>query len=329
MKKVLCGLLLAVVLVLGSPAAQVMAADPTTPTTFSIDDVQVVHNIVEAGDSLYAFKYTIAYDSGQPTTPANKLFHFRLMDTDGVTQLGAVEPYAYADSGYGMGYSAFYFTADNSPVWEAALIVKMVGSPQYWGSPPEVNYTLTGSDYSQLDTKSENQVLMGNWVIEVCRTLEINWAVKLLTETNQGTILNDTGAAYGKGTIPGLQTMCPKIFSVQNQTIDTSDRDWNPIKIDEWKLQWDGTVVGAFLAGLAELFSMDWQIVTSFGVGVLVILLFVWGQSKWSDNQAAMIAGIHVLNGSTLMGFLHPAILAILTLLNALYLGYLLMGKHA
>jgi len=312
-------------------AAPVLAVDPATPTTYTLDDVQAVHNIVETGDTLIAFKYTIAYSSGQPTTPANKLFHFRLMDTDGVTQLGAVEPYAYNNAGYDMGYSAFYFAVADAPTWEDALILKMVGNPQYWETPPEVNYTMTGSDYSQLSTKKENQSLMGNWIIEVCRTLEINWSVKLLTETNQGTVFNDYGAAYGNGTIPGLQTMCPKIYSTQAQGLDLTRRTWGTDMLTTWAEQWNGTVVGDALTGLADIFNnaVSWQILTSLLCLILVVVLFGWSQFKYSDNQSAMIAGSYILAGGTAMGLFNGVILAIITIIYAFYTGYVFMGRHA
>ncbi|WP_353915156.1 hypothetical protein [Dehalococcoides mccartyi] len=253
------------------------------------------------------------------------------MDTDGVTQLGAIEPYAYNNAGYDMGYSAFYFTAADAPEWETALVLKMVGNPQYWETPPEVNYTLTASDYSQLDTKSENQTLMGNWIIEVCRTLEINWGIKLLTETDQGTIFNEYGSAYGTGTIPGLQTMCPKIFSTQSQGLDLTRRTWTMNKLDEWIHQWDGTMVGDVLLGLEDVFnnSISWQALTSLFCVVLVIGCFIWGLAKHGDNQGAMIAGSYILAGGTDMGLFNGVLLAIIVVGYAAYLGHILMGRNA
>ncbi|MDP4279683.1 MAG: hypothetical protein QQM50_03920 [Dehalococcoides mccartyi] len=314
-----------------STVSPVLAVDPAAPTTFTIDDAQAVHNIIETGDSLIAFKYTIAYSSGQPTTPANKLFHFRLMDADGITQLGAIEPYAYYNAGYDMGYSAFYFTAADAPEWETALVLKMVGNPQYWETPPEVNYTLTGSDYSQLETKKENQTLMGSWIIEVCRTLEINWVQKLLTETDQGTVFNEYGAAYGNGTIPGLQTMCPKIFSTQSQGLDLTRRSWTMNKLDEWAHRWDGTMVGDVLLGLEDVFnnSISWQALTSLICIVLVIVCFIWGLAKHGDNQGAMIAGSYILAGGTDMGLFNGVLLAIIVVGYAAYTGHILMGRNA
>ncbi|MPL61377.1 hypothetical protein SDC9_06948 [bioreactor metagenome] len=329
--KIYKGVIVACLCLASLPPAAVLAVDPAAPTTFTIDDVQVAHNIVETGDSLVSFKYTIAYSSGQPTTPANKLFHFRLMDTDGIIQLGAIEPYAYYNAGYDMGYSAFYFAADDAPEWETALILKMVGNPQYWEIPPEVNYTLTTSDYSQLETKKENQTLMGSWIIEVCRTLEINWVQKLLTETDQGTVFNEYGSAYGKGTIPGLQTMCPKIFSTQTQGLDMTRRVWVMTKLDEWAHQWDGTIIGDILEGLASIFNnvTSWQMITSLICIVMVIGLFIWGRVKYANNHGAMIASSYILAGGTDMGLFNGVLLAMIVTIYAAYASYVLMGRHA
>ncbi|PVV83519.1 hypothetical protein [Dehalogenimonas alkenigignens] len=319
------GLLLAVVL-----PVSVFAVDPAAPDIFTIDDVQVVKNVAASGDVLVAFKYTIHYDSGQPTTPANKLFHFRLFAADSLTQLGAVEPYAYNNSGYDMGYSAFYFEPGSTPTWESALVLKMVGNPQYWVSPPVTNYTLVSTDYSQLESKSENQKLLGNWIIDVCEELEVDWSVKLLTETAQSTILNDTGSAYGKGTIPGLQYVAPKIFAVQSSSVDTSRRDWNTDEADSWGAQWSGTMVGDALNGLQEVFGgISWMVLTSLLTGVIIVVLFVWGFVSHQDNGGAMVAGGHVLTGSTALGFFHPALMAVVVLLYALFTGWFIWGDKS
>lgn len=325
----LLALPLAVALVLGA-SSPVLAVDPASPTTFTIDSVQAVTNVSVTDDVLIAFKYTIAYDTDQPTTPANKLFHFRLMDDDGVTQLGAVEPYAYNNSGYDMGYSAFYFDPLSAPDWESSLVLIMAGNPQYWETPTEISYTLVTTDYSQLETKTENQQLLGDWIITVCQELEVDWSVKLLTETVQGTILNDTGAAYGKGTIPGLQTLAPQIFSVKTQVINTDRRGWTTAMSDSWGAQWEGTMVGDALDGLQELFSLDnWIILTSLITLIICIGFFVWGFAWISDNQAAMVANSHVLAGSTALGLLHPAALAVIVLIYGLATGYMVIGDKS
>jgi hypothetical protein len=322
--------ILAAGILFGAAAAPVFAVDPTLPTVFTIDDVQVVKNVAATGDVLVAFKYTIHYNSGQPTTPANSLFHFRLFAADGVTEIGAIQPYAYNNSGYDMGYSAFYFDPLTAPTWESALVLKMAGNPQYWGVPPITNYTLVTSDYSQLSSRSENQKLLGDWIISISRMLEVDWSVKLLTETAQSTILNDTGAAYGKGTIPGLQNLAPKVFAVQSQSLDTSRRTWTTNEADAWGHQWEGTVVGDMLTGLQNLFHQgNWLVLTTLMVFVICIAFFIWGFVWIQDNSAAMLASSHVLAGSTAMGLFHPGALAVIVLLYGGITGWQIWGDKS
>ena len=304
-----------------SPVA-VYAADPPAPDIFSFGSVLVVRHLIEDDDFLLVFDENIHYDTGQPSTPANKLFHFRLMDTDGVTQLGAADPYPYNNSGYDMGFSAFYFPAADAPAWESALVLKMMGNPQYWNSPPEVNYTLVTSDYSQLESQDENQDLLGNFIIEICRDLEVNWSIKLLTETSEGTILNSTGDSYARGTIPGLQAMAPQIFSVQTYPPDTSRRDWS--EIIEPGSMWEGTVVEDALVGLGEVFNNPWIVVTGIIVCILIILLYAWAQIKYSDTRPAMISSAYIVTGAWVMEFVHPVFLAIYVLLYGVFITYVL-----
>jgi hypothetical protein len=228
-----------------------------------------------------------------------------------------------------MGYSAFYFEAGNTPTWESALVLKMAGSPQYWVSPPVANYTLVSSDYSQLSSKTENQKLLGNWIIDVCEELEVDWSVKLLTETASATILNDTGSAYGKGTIPGLQYVAPTIFAVQSGSMDLTRRNWTTAESDGWMGQWSGTAIGDALDGLASLFSTPWIVLTSLLTLVTVIILFIWGYVGHQDNGGAMVAGGHVLTGSTAAGLFHPAGLAVIVFVYALMTGWIVIGDKS
>ncbi len=304
-----------------SPVA-VSAADPPTPDIFAIDSALVVRHLIQEDDFLLVFGENIHYDADQPSTPANKLFHFRLMDTDGETQLGAADPYPYNNSGYDMGFSAFYFPAASAPIWESALVLKMMGNPQYWDSPPEVNYTLTTSDFSQLDSQDENQGLLRNFIVEICRDLEVNWSIKLLTETSEGTILHSTGDSYARGTILGLQAMAPQLFSVQTYAPDTSRRSWS--EIIEPGSMWEGTLVEDALVGLGEVFNNPWIVITGIIVCIIIILLFAWAQIKYSDTRPAMIASVYVISGAWVMEFIHPVFLAIYVLIYGVFITYVL-----
>lgn len=326
--KSLLALAVAMLMALAMPMV-VFAVDPATPDELTVNSVKVVRNIAVTGDVLVAFEYTIHYDGTHPTTLANKLFNFRLMAADGLTLLGVCKPYAFNDSGYGMGYSAFYFEPGSTPTWGTALVLIISGSPQYWSSPPVVNYVFPLSAYSPSTSKSDNQKVLGDWIVTVSRDLEEDWAVKLLTETDKSIIFNANGASYGNGTIIGLQTFVPKIFNSQAQEIDTSRRDWNTDESDSWLTQWQGTLIGDALISLQDLFSVSWQVLTSLLTMVIIVILFIWGFASHQDNSAAMIAGGHVLAGSTAMGFFHPALLAVTVLVYALVTGFIVIGDKS
>jgi hypothetical protein len=112
----------------GVPAA---AVDSASPTTFSIIDAAAYHNLYELGDSLYIFHYNIYYASDQPITPADRLFLYRLMDTDGTTQLGSTVPYPYNNSGYDEASAAFILQLMLPPPGRH-IIIRIEGNPQYW-----------------------------------------------------------------------------------------------------------------------------------------------------------------------------------------------------
>lgn len=310
------------------PLNVVSAADPVTPDTFQIVSVEAMHNLIEDDDFLLAFTYNIQYDAGQPTTPASDLFHFRLMDTDGTTQLGAVAPYPYYNSGYDMGVSAFYFSAAAAPTWEEAYKLRIEGNPKYWSSSPAVSYTLVTSDYSQLDGQDENRTLLGNYLVDTLRDLEINWDTKMVAESDLGTILSSTGETYLRGTINGIQTMCPQIFAVQTSTPDFEETAWTGAQGESYKTRYDGTWIGNSLQKMEDELHVPWNVLTGIGILGLILGLFVLSYAKFSTTTPALISGAAVFLMGAVMGFIAPAIMALTGLTAGGFLVYIFFFRH-
>jgi len=320
----------ALMLLAGFIARPALAADPALPDSFQIISVQVTHYVIEQNDFLLSFHYNIHYNNpaSQPTTPANKLFHFRLIDTDGSTQLGAIAPYPYQNSGFDQGVTAFYFPASTAPDWEQAYTLRMEGNPQYWTSPPVITYTLVASDYSQLTSKAENQTLLGNYLINIARDLEINWSTKLLIESSSGTVLNSTGDAYFRGTINGLQYMAPKIFASQSTNPIYEPETWTQAQGHVYEQRYAGTWIGDALEQLGATFHVQWNVITGIFIVLLILGIFIICQMKFSTSTPGIIAGSLILLMGAVMGWVAAAIMAITTILFAMYFGYVIFFRQ-
>lgn len=314
------------ILALASP---VFAADPEPPDNLQIESVQVCRHLLEADDFLLAFHYNIHYDTGQPDDPANKVFTFRLLDsTEEQSLLGAAVPYAYHNAGYDMGCSSFYFPAATAPDWSGGYTVRISGNPEYWSTPPVANYTLVLSDYCQLETRQENQTVMGNYLISLAEKLENNWPADLVIQGDLGKVFNITGESYFMGSIPGLQYMCPQIFAVQVKVPEYVPTDWTEEQGLEYKSRFEGTWVGDALVGTGEALQIQWNVITGIGlIGLCIALSFV-SYKYYATVKPAMLSSVLILIGGTMLGWMAHVFLGITSVIAALFTGYLWFFRH-
>jgi hypothetical protein len=322
------GLILALIagsLLMAVPA---YATDPPTPDNLQFESAMVFRHLIEDDDALFVFHFNIHYDSEQPDEPANHLFTFRLLETDGESQLGAVIPYAYYNAGYDQGCAAFYFPAAEAPTWGSAYILRISGNPEYFSTPPLCSHTLVASEYSQVDTQEENQTLLGNYILDAAADLEINWDTTLLYVTDLGMVLNSTGEGYFRGAIPGLAAMAPQIFPVQLLSPEYEDPGWTEEQGEAYAARFEDTWVGESLSRVGEDLHMGWNVITGILVFGVILALGIFCQYKYGTIKPIMIGGIAVMLGGTVMGWIAPAIMAIVTIFFALWLGYIWMFRH-
>jgi hypothetical protein len=313
---------------LPSPA---VADDPPSPTNLQFESVGVFRHLIEEGDFLLVFHYNIYYESDQPDIPANKLFTFRLLDTNGIDYLGAIVPYAYHNSGYDQGCGSFYFSADDAPDWEMAYVMRISGNPEYFSSPPLVSRTLAYSNYSQLDTQEENQALLGEYVIEIAQELEINWVDEedLTFADETGIMLSATGAAYFKGAITGLQAMAPQIFSTRTVSPEYPETEWEEAKRTEYEERFLDSWPGRAIGSVADLLGVKYNVVTGVGIFIAIIVVAALCQWRFGNAKPAPIVGICFTLAGTVSGWWSPAIMAIMAIfIGGLFLGYVWLFRH-
>lgn len=303
-----------------------VAADPASPDELEILSVFVAQNLWQDGDYLLVFHYNISYAT-PPATPANDLFHFRLLDTDGVTVLGAADPYAYNSGGYYEGAGGLYFNPGDTPTWEDPVVFQIRGNPEYWSSPPSTSYTLTVSDYSQFEMPWDNQEVLGDYIIEVAMSIEIDWDVIMLTESEVGTVLSTTGETYFRGTIKGLHLMAPQLFAISITDPDYTPSDYDTDRADEYISRWDGTWMESAIDGIRDL-GFEPTLITGMVTLLLIGFMFAISHTIWGTTDPAFNAGIIVFFMSYLMGFMAAAVMALVTVFAGIYIVYIWMFRH-
>lgn len=309
-----------------------VAADPASPDTLEIKSVFVAHNLWQDGDYLLVFHYNIDY-TVPPSTPVNELFHFRLLDTDGETVLGAADPYPYNSGGYFEGAGSLYFNPESEyddfeqPEWNAPVVLQIRGNPEYWSSPPSISYTLTTSDYSGFEMPWDNHEVMGNYIIDVAMSLEINWDVIMLTESEMGTVLSSTGETYFRGTIKGLQVFVPEILAISTTDPTVTSSGYTTDRAEEYASRWEGSWVEDAMRGIED-FGFNRMLVTGAVTLLIIGLMFAISHTIWGTTDPAVNAGVIVFFMSYLLGFVAPALMAIVTVFAGIYIVYIWMFRH-
>jgi hypothetical protein len=303
----------------------VYASDPPAPSNLQLETVRVYHNLLEDDDFLLVAHYNIHYNSGQPSTPANKLFIFRLLDTNGVDYLGSVVPYASHNSGYDQGVFSLYFSATDAPTWEDPFVLKISGNPEYYASPPVVNYFMVTSDYCQMDTTAENQTMLGTYIIGVAHLLETNWSTTLTYMGDLGSILNSIGESYFRGAITGLTAFAPQVFAVQITNPDYTEGSFTEAQAHTYENRFANTWVGEGLVNAATQLHIKWNVITGLGALILIVLAAWFCQKKYETTKPALGGAPYLLLGGGVLGFISWAIIAIVGVFCALFLGYVWM----
>lgn len=298
------------------------------PDSVTFNSAHVNRYLYEEGDMLITLHYTISYET-LPDDPVDETFIFRVMDEDGVTQLAATTAYPFADDGYGQGLVSWYFAADDAPTWEGAYILRICGNPSAFEDPPEYNYTLESSDYTSETTQAGNQDDLATRVLDVAMDLEIAWDASLLDLSDVGVVLGTTGESYFRYAIPGLQVMAPSVFYTYVAQTDYTERDWGTNESTNWTSRFDDTWVGESLSDAADLFQVDYTLIGGIFVLAACIALTVLSARNFATTHPGFIASVALTICGALMGWMSWAMLGVMALFFALYIGYFLFFQRA
>lgn len=277
LKTIALTLLLAIFLLSATPVYADTADPDSTP---AIESFNVYRNLRQPGDWLLVIYANIPY-STLPSTPVTQTFIWRLIDIDGVTELGDTVGYAYIYSGYGYNVFSMYWTAAevtaNGMVWNTAYGVRLSGNPAVFDDPKIYNYSLAIGDYSTLTVTADVQAELAARILTIAGELDTHWALpySLLNEVEVGTVLSIYGEAFFRGAIFGLQSLAPTLFSVIIRNLNVEDRTWTDNYTVNLTTQWGGTWIDTSKAAGAALFGTSYDLLSIIMLlGIAIGLLF-------------------------------------------------------
>lgn len=270
------------------------------PDSVSLFDIEIFQDLLTTDDFLAVVPYSIPFTT-QPDNNIDKTFIFRLMSTDGSTELATVTAAPSYDGGYGYGVVSFYVASGMT--WESAYIFRVQENPAYYQSPDYWDFVVEASNYS---TDSDQSAALKAKVVELATLLSPEFGDELLSTTEAGaTVLSTYGELYFIQAIPALQSMCPSAFAVQLETPDYTKRTWSYTVANALTTKYSGTFIEDFMTGYAGLFSMQ----TSSAMNFLSIVLFV----------ILVLVATWKFKASMLSGFIDGYAFLLLLMLNGFF----------
>lgn len=322
MRRVWIALIAAVLAILVLVVPVLAVADPDSR---SVNEVYAYRNLIETGDVLVLFRYTVAY-AAPPTEPIDDTFIFRLIDTDGTTELAQVLAYPYFENGYGTGISAFYFSAADNLTWGSAYSIRISGNPVYLPALADANTGISASAWYSSNETLENQAALAARIIDMVGTLEVSWSATLTTTNSLGqTVLNSSGQTYLVAAIPGVTDMAPAAFSVQLYNMTYTGIAWATTQADAYHDRFVGTWVQDAADAFGEITTFNFQLAMSLPFLFASIMLIVAYRVKFEQGGAALMDVVTLRYLWVLLGWISLGVSAVITLILAAVLGFILL----
>jgi hypothetical protein len=328
------GGLFALFLIIGM-ALPVFAVIPA-PDNVEIISARAFTDLAESGDVSVIVHWNLEYDDyvsanyTENLEPASLTIQVGLLSVDGTTVLSATAPYVYAPfgtNGYGHGVSAFYFSAADNLTTGEAYQVRILQSATYFGSANSTSYTMTNFDWQ--DTTQED---MQAHILQLSDLLLAEYPlVNLKTSTDVGIVLSTFGESYYRAAVPGIQSLCPQLFYVQDYAPEATPRPtFNTDLQDTYSLRMQGSEIKRGADRLGAHLGLSGYFMLGFGVLAACIGTGVWTMKRgWGLEPGMVGASIIAIAGAVLLGNAVFTIVMIGSLIAVLAIMFTFIGRRA
>jgi len=306
-------------------APSIALAD-TEPDTLSIESSAASRNVAESGDILFTVLYNIDWDDANdyPAAAADETFLIQLIDSG--TQIAAVAPYPFYNSGYGNGVVSFYFSGTDAAAltWGEPYTIRVTSQPGWIDPIVSYDYALGSNDYCSDTDQDDNQEWLKDWIIDAAETIENSWGISdTLTTVSVTDVLTETGEAYFGRVIPGLRYLCPELYIVNVDAPDWEDEDWDDTQTGIFEDQWSGTDtwIEDSLSGIGELFGSPFiflNVACLLGVLGMIIVSY----SLYREGRPGLLLGMLIPVVATDQGFFEVAALSFIAFMFLMFIVY-------
>jgi hypothetical protein len=304
-----------------SPVLAIISQPDTSPNIYFL---HVNRNLLTTGDIAVTGEYNIPYTS-IPTVNADQCFYIRVIDTDGVTEIGSITPFIYFTNGYGHGAFMLYFSSGF--VWGTSYTMRISENPTQFTTPQNFDYTINAADYFTASSSQEdNQADLASQVLKIATDMQTHYPTYTFTQSIPGrTVLAaPTGETYFSNAMPGLQAMSPNLFLIQVSIPDTTSDNWSTAQAETYMGRFDGTYVGSAVNATATQFHITPAMVTGFIFTLpLCIGAIIVSSRKFQRAESGFIFCLIAVILSFIMGWIPAAIFATLYQMCGIYIGYL------
>lgn len=310
-----------------------VVVDP--PTDMSVISIRVYQDMVESGDAVVVFHWNIPYadNTTYPDTPASSSIMFQLVSTDNTTVLSTSHPYVFYPfdtNGYGQGMSAFYFAAADNYTWSAAYNVKIIQSPIYFTDAETYTKIISTSDYSTASTQTASREAMKDYFLDVSDLLYHEYEVPLTTSTDVGIVLSTYGESYYRGAIPGIQSICPPLFYIQDYALTETTNTYDQTLQNQYSIRLQGSEIKRGSDRLAAYFGVTGYFVLGLFMFIGCIGSGIYTHKQgWGLEPGLLGASLICIAGAVLMGNLAFTIIMVCTLLATIMIMFTLIGRRA
>ena len=282
MKKQLTGILLALmasVLMANTALAAYIAEPDSVPLP---PDIYIYRNVLTTSDMLIVVKESTPYDT-PPAMIYSDSFIWRLMDTDGTTEIAQSVGYWYNDDGYNYNIISFYLSAAEVATagiaWEDLLKLRLSGTPVAFAAPPSYTFDIAVTDYTDETVSDEVKADISERVLLLAHQLDTHWSLtsaeSLLAPSETGLKLSVEGQSFFRGAIYGIQAMAPDAFPMVITATNTTDREWTSEYSDNLTGVHAGSYIGTALDAGATFLDVGYNL---FGlllvIGIIIVLIF-------------------------------------------------------
>ncbi len=324
------GLIALLLLFVTLPAYATAISNPDTPPGPTLTDIHANRNLYVSGDMLIYGMYNLPYatlpTTVDPSWTAANAFIFRLISTDGVTELGTITPYVYFDSGYRQGAFSLYFTAGAIP-WGESYVLRISENPALFATPLKWD-TSGGISYTTFTSQADNQVDLADKIAILAHALEDYHSGYTLLATSAGrTILSSSGENYFRGAIPGLEAMAPSLYFVQSSPIDYTSTNWTTANFDVYASRFNGTWIGDAEIATAAQFGLPRQLIMSIPILILCLFFVAMGSFLVRKFEPGWICSTLMVMMGAILGWVPMAIFALIFQTLLFYLAWMWLGS--